>query len=179
LLPSLQKRWRSLLLRGVIAVLVGIYALVDPQGLWVALAVLFAFFAICDGMLRVVVGWNETPRAWLWVAWGAFEVAMGLAAALWPGIALRTLVVLMGIWAVIRGLMEIQLAVQLRREVRGEGWLLFSGLGSVLLGLLLFLQPVLGLVAAGWLFGGYACSRACSASCSPSRSAASHARSAN
>ncbi len=133
-----------------------LFALLDPQGLWVVLAVLFAFFAICDGLLHVVVGWRESPRGWWWVAFGVFELAMGLWVALQPGIALRTFMVLLGIWAVIRGLLEIQLGLVLRRRVPGEYWLIFSGLASVVLGVLLFVQPALGLVAAAWLFGGYA-----------------------
>jgi uncharacterized membrane protein HdeD (DUF308 family) len=155
-IPSLQQSWRTLMARAVIAILVGLFALLDPHGLWLVLAVLFAYFAICDGLLHVVVGWRETPRAWFWVALGVFELGMGLWIAFRPGIALSTFMVFLGVWAVIRGLLEIQLGLILRRTVPGEFWLIFSGLASVVLGVLLFLQPTLGLVATSWLFGGYA-----------------------
>lgn len=155
-IPSLQQSWRTLMARAGMAILVGLFALLDPHGLWVVLAVLFAFFAICDGLLHIAVGWRETPRAWLWVVFGVFELAMGLWVAFQPGIALRTFMLLLGVWAVIRGLMEIQLGLVLRRRVPGEFWLIFSGLASVGLGVLLFVQPTLGLVATAWLFGGYA-----------------------
>ena len=155
-IPSLKQSWRTLMARAVIAILVGLFALLDPHGLWVVLAVLFAFFAICDGLLHVAMGWRESPRAWSWVALGAFELAMGLWVAFQPGLALRTFMLLLGVWAVVRGLLEIQLGLVLRRRVPGEFWLIFSGLASVVLGVLLFLQPALGLVATSWLFGGYA-----------------------
>ncbi|MBN0631776.1 DUF308 domain-containing protein, partial [Pseudomonas aeruginosa] len=65
-----------------------------------------------------------------------------------------------GFWAIFTGVLEISAAVRLRQEIKGEIWLAFSGLLSIVLGAIVlwifFTRPVESFMAAGWLLGFYA-----------------------
>ena len=63
-------------------------------------------------------------------------------------------VLLIGIWAVITGVLEIFAAVRLHRA-HGEWLLGLNGALSVLFGLLLFALPAMGELTLIWLIGGY------------------------
>jgi uncharacterized membrane protein HdeD (DUF308 family) len=52
-------------------------------------------------------------RGWT-VVLGLLSIAAGIVVLVWPGISLVTLAVVLGIWLVILGVMEIVLAFQLR-----------------------------------------------------------------
>ena len=59
-------------------------------------------------------------------------------------------------WAVVTGILEIIVAIVLRRELRGEWMLALTGVLSVALGVVLALQPTAGAIAVVWIIGAYA-----------------------
>jgi uncharacterized membrane protein HdeD (DUF308 family) len=87
---------------------------------------------------------------------GVVGIAAGLVAFAWPGVTAVVLLVVVAVWALWTGVLEIMAGVRIRREVRDE-WLLYvSGGASVLFGLLLLISPDTGAVALVWLIGIYA-----------------------
>ncbi|TMI79331.1 MAG: hypothetical protein E6H04_10730 [Bacillati bacterium ANGP1] len=52
-LGLLARNWRSFVLRGVIAILIGVVALVQPAMTLVALVLLIGFWALIDGVLAL------------------------------------------------------------------------------------------------------------------------------
>jgi uncharacterized membrane protein HdeD (DUF308 family) len=52
--------------------------------------------------------------------------------------------------------LEIVGALQLRKEVEGEWWLILSGALSVAFGVLLFARPGVGILALVWWIAGFA-----------------------
>jgi len=74
----------------------------------------------------------------------------------WPDIAAITLVLLIGAWAVLTGVLEIIVAIRLRRDWANEIWLLLSGLLSIIFGVLIFRFPGTGALAIAWIIGIYA-----------------------
>jgi uncharacterized membrane protein HdeD (DUF308 family) len=66
------------------------------------------------------------------------------------------LATLVGVWAVITGVLELVAAWQLRRHIRGEWLLALTGIASVFFGIMVAIAPLAGaLVLAIWL-GAYA-----------------------
>jgi uncharacterized membrane protein HdeD (DUF308 family) len=61
---------------------------------------------------------------------------------------------------VFSGVLEIAAAIRLRKEIKGEVWLILSGLISVVLGIIvtwmLLTRPLESFLALGWLLGFYA-----------------------
>ena len=53
------------------------------------------------------------------------------------------------------GVLEIVLAIRLRKEVKGEWFVALTGVVSIALGIALVLLPLAGLLAWVWLIGAY------------------------
>ena len=159
LLQELSQHWRLLLLRGIAAVVFGVLAFVWPGLTLLTLVILYGVFAIIDGVLALVAAFGRTarevPRWWL-VLTGIVDIAAGLIAMFWPGITAFVLIIFIGAWAIVRGIMEIIAAIQLRKEIEGEWLLILAGVLSVLFGLGVLIYPGAGALALAWLIAIYA-----------------------
>jgi uncharacterized membrane protein HdeD (DUF308 family) len=159
LLRTLADNWWLVMLRGVVAILFGVSAFIWPGLTLAALVLLYGVYAVADGIFTLIAAFMErdrnTPTWWL-VGVGLLSVAAGLIALFWPGITAGVLVVLIGLWALVHGVLEIVGAIQLRKEITDEWMLLAAGLISVIFGLLLLLSPGVGALAIVWSIGAYA-----------------------
>ena len=159
LLRELSKHWWLLLLRGIAAIAFGVLAFIWPGLTLLTLVILYGVFAIIDGVLALAAVFGRTgpdvPKWWL-VLTGILGIGAGLIALFWPGITALVLIIFIGAWAIVRGIMEIIAAIQLRKEIEGEWLLILAGVLSVLFGLGVLLYPGAGAVALAWLIGIYA-----------------------
>ena len=87
---------------------------------------------------------------------GIAGIAIGVISIFWPGITTFALLYFIAAWAIITGIFEIMAAVELRREISNEWFLIISGALSVAFGLLLVAFPGQGALAVIWLIGAYA-----------------------
>jgi len=148
----------ALALRGGLAVLFGLVAFVMP-GLTVALLIaLFGAYALIDGVLALVAGvkaaeHHERFGSLLWR--GILGIAAGVVAFVFPGPTAVVLAVIVGVWAILTGVLEIVAAIRLHRA-HGEWLLILNGALSVLFGLVLVIAPGLGILTLVWIIGGYA-----------------------
>jgi uncharacterized membrane protein HdeD (DUF308 family) len=62
----------------------------------------------------------------------------------------------MAVWAIATGLIEIVTAIRLRREIEGEWLVIFSGLVSVLFGVVLLARPRESVIALLWVIATFA-----------------------
>ena len=159
LLHELSKHWWLLLLRGIAAIVFGVLAFIWPGLTLLTLVILYGAFAIVDGVLALAAVFGRTgrdvPKWWL-VLTGVIDIGAGLIALFWPGITALVLIIFIGAWAIVRGVMEIIAAIQLRKEIEGEWLLILAGVLSVLFGLGVLIYPGAGAVALAWLIGIYA-----------------------
>src|SRR6266446_710960 len=99
---------------------------------------------------------------WVLVIRGICGVIFGVIALAYPGLALATLVLLFGAWVLIDGIFrivgaaEIAFAIKLRKEMKGEWFLILMGLASIIFAVLLLWNPGPGALALLWLIGSYA-----------------------
>jgi uncharacterized membrane protein HdeD (DUF308 family) len=159
LLHELTKRWWLLLLRGIAAIAFGILAFIWPGVTLLTLVILYGAFALIDGILALAAafaGRGETVPRWWLVLTGLLGIAVGLLTFFWPGITALVLILFIGVWAVVRGIMEIVAAIQLRREIEGEWFLILLGVLSVLFGLGVLVFPGAGALALIWVIAVYA-----------------------
>ena len=158
-LNTLAANWRALALRGFVALLFGLVVLFWPGLVFAVLAVLFGIYAVVDGAITFVPALRSSDRGarrWLPLGEGAVSIIAGLIALLWPGLGIDGLVYVIVGWALATGILKILTATLLRAEVE-NGWLLAgSGALSVLFGVLLaalagsevpFLAPLIGAFA--------------------------------
>jgi uncharacterized membrane protein HdeD (DUF308 family) len=151
--------WWALGIRGVVAVLFGLAALLRPDIALGALILLFGAYALVDGAFAIVGVFSGTrsgtPR-WVLLVEGLAGVLAGLLAFILPGMTALALLYLVAAWSVVTGVFEVAAAIRLRREIRGEWALAAGGLVSVLFGVVLALLPAVGILSLVWLVGVYA-----------------------
>jgi uncharacterized membrane protein HdeD (DUF308 family) len=152
--------WWLVLVRGVLAVLFGLFALFSPGSALLALVYVFGAYAVLDGITAVVAGLRHRrdEAHWVWhVVEGVISIVAGVIAFAWPGVTALVILYLVAFWSVFTGVSEIMEAVAMRR--RGApmwGWVLAAGVLGVLLGIVLVLAPGAGLLTLLWLLGFYA-----------------------
>jgi uncharacterized membrane protein HdeD (DUF308 family) len=158
-LAQLARNWWTFVLRGVVAILFGILAFMRPGITLEALVLLFAFWALFDGVFALIssIGAAEAREPW-WplVLIGLLGIAAGVLALRWPGITALALLFIIAYWSIFRGILEIVAAVRLRDLIPGEWRLVIGGLASVVFGALLLIYPGAGILAVIWLIGIYA-----------------------
>jgi uncharacterized membrane protein HdeD (DUF308 family) len=155
----LSRFWHLLLLRGVVAVLFGLTLFVWPNLSLASLVLLFAAFMLVDGFSNVVTavrGRHEYENWWVLLLGGITGAGLGILTFWKPQITALALLFYIAVWAIATGLLEIVAAIQLRKEIAGEGWLLLGGLASIAFGMLLMARPDAGALAVLWLIASYA-----------------------
>ena len=155
----LARHWWAVGLRGLVAIIFGILALVVPG---ITLIVLIAFFGadvLIDGVIAIylAIRGRENNRNWGWLlVEGIAGVLIGIITFRWPGVTTFVLLAFIAAWAIITGVMEIFEAIELRRVINNEWLLILSGAVSVLFGVLLLFFPGSGALALVWLIGLFA-----------------------
>jgi uncharacterized membrane protein HdeD (DUF308 family) len=105
-----------LALLGVLSLIVGLYAVRHVLLTIVALGLLLGIFWVANGVIELFTAIshrNMPGRGWRLVM-GTLSVLAGVVLLAIPGISLITLVVLLSIWLIVFGMMEISLALRIR-----------------------------------------------------------------
>jgi len=146
----LFRSWRSLLVRGLVAIAFGVLSLIWPHLSLAVLVLLVDAFLFADGVLNLwaaLRGRREESRWWLLLLDSLLGVGIGVVTFFWPNITALALLYLIAAWAVLTGILEIVAAVHLRKAIEGEWLLGLSGALSVIFGLGIALFPGAGAVA--------------------------------
>jgi uncharacterized membrane protein HdeD (DUF308 family) len=154
---SLSRNWWAFVLRGIVAIALGVLAFASPGATLVALIAVFAAFAIFDGILAIAAGISVDggPR-WMFVLGGILGIVIGVLTINRPDITAVALVLLIGVWAIATGVAEAVAAYSFREVLENEWLLAISGIVSVAFGALLIFAPGDGVLALLWLIGFYA-----------------------
>jgi uncharacterized membrane protein HdeD (DUF308 family) len=155
----LARAWWVLVLRGVLGIIFGILALLAPVATFQAVIQVVGAFALVDGVFNVIgaVRGRTGNSRWVWdLLGGVISILFGVLALFDPLAMGAALVLLVGAWAIVGGVVQIVSAILLRREIENEVWLLVGGILSIVFGVLVFLFPVIMTLAAIWVFGIYA-----------------------
>jgi uncharacterized membrane protein HdeD (DUF308 family) len=150
--------WWVFLLRGVFALVLGILALVWPGVTFTTMVIFLGAYLLIDGLFAIVgaIGARKTNENWgLFLLTGLLGVLLGILTLMNPFATGVTLIYLVAIWALLAGLLEIILAIRLRKVITGEGWYILGGLLTVVFGILLIANPIAGAITLTWIFGFY------------------------
>jgi uncharacterized membrane protein HdeD (DUF308 family) len=154
----LAQNWWAIALRGVVAILFGIIALLMPGVTIGALILWFGAFMVVDGIFAIVAGVRAAAHHQRWGALifeGIVDLIAGAIAFLAPLATLLALVYLNAAWAIVSGALMLAAAFRLRRT-HGKWWMGLGGLFSVVWGILLFIAPITGAVVMTIWLGAYA-----------------------
>jgi uncharacterized membrane protein HdeD (DUF308 family) len=154
----LAQNWWAVALRGVFAIIFGLIALFIPGATILSLVLIFAAYMLVDGIFGIVAAVRAASRHERWgllVLEGIADIVVGVIAFLWPGLTVLAFVALLAAWSIVTGVLMTVAAFKLNREY-GRGWLIFSGIVSVLFGIALIIAPLLGAIVLTWWLGIYA-----------------------
>lgn len=158
LMILLAGNWWALALRGLLAVLFGITALVMPGLTLAVLVLLYGGYAFVDGTFAVVAasaGRTYGSPWWAMLIRGLLGIAVGIMTFAWPGITELALLYIIAAWAVVTGGFEIAAAIRLRKEIQGEWLMVLSGAYLSCSDWPRWSTPAQALAIA-WLLGSYA-----------------------
>ena len=153
------RNWWALLVRGILGIVVGIFAMLLPAVFFTVLVLCFGAWALVDGVMNIVTALRDARGErgwWMLLVSGLAGVLAGIAAFVAPAATALILLYVMAGWAVLTGVLEISAAVRLRREITGEWLLALSGGLSIAFGVLVMLAPVAGALAVVLVIGAYA-----------------------
>ncbi len=159
MVEALARNWWALLIRGIAAVIFGILALVWPGAAWVAIGILFGAYAFVDGVFAIVAAVRAAEsheRWWPFVIEGAIGLIIAAITFYDVGITILALYFTIAVWALLTGILEIVAAIQLRKSLANEAWLILGGVLSILFAVLMWWRPIAGAVAIVWIIGIYA-----------------------
>lgn len=156
--PASPPAW-MLMMRGTIAIVFGVLAVLWPDLTLLVLVGLFAAYALLVGVVSIATALrirHSERKWWLPLLLGVISVAAGVYAVLAPSVTALVLVLLMAANAILTGVLDIAMAVRLRRVLRGHWLLLLGGALSILFGGLVVAAPGAGALAMVWLISFYA-----------------------
>jgi uncharacterized membrane protein HdeD (DUF308 family) len=153
----------ALLISGISSLVFGIITLAVPTIPLLFLVELFSGYIIIKGF-TISIGALQTKkeeRHWLFLlGYGIQNIIVGIITLVFPVPTLFILGFIVSINLLICGILQIMIAYHLRKEVKGIGWLVFSGIVAITAGAYIYIIPrisapiILDLIAiAGLLLG--------------------------
>ncbi|HEY0291931.1 MAG TPA: DUF308 domain-containing protein [Hansschlegelia sp.] len=159
-LPYAQ-RWRTVAIRGALAVAFGLVALFAPGPTLLSFVLLFAIYAVADGVAELYLAARGAGDGIGWRRWaplvlgGVASLAAAAVALLWPDITVLVFILLMAFWSFVSGVMMVAAAVFFG-AAPGRLWLALAGVASIVFGAALAIAPLVGALVLTWWLGAYA-----------------------
>jgi uncharacterized membrane protein HdeD (DUF308 family) len=155
----LARNWWMWLVRGIVAVIFGILAWVWPGATIVVLGALFGAYALVDGIFALVAAIRAAEshqRWWPFLLEGIVGILIAAITFYDIRITLTALYFTIAAWAFLTGVLELVAAVQLRKHIANEFWLIVGGIASIAFSILMIYFPIAGALAIVWLIAAYA-----------------------
>jgi uncharacterized membrane protein HdeD (DUF308 family) len=153
------RNWWAWLIRGIVAIVFGVLAFMWPGATIVAIGILFGAYALVDGVFAIIatIRAAETHQRWWPLLLEGIVGILIAAITFWDiRVTLFALYLTIAAWAFLTGILEIIAAVQLRKAIANEFWLILGGVASIVFGILMLRYPGAGALAIAWLIGAYA-----------------------
>ncbi len=158
MIARLSSHWWLFLVRGILALALGILLPLFPGAAIFTLALLFGAYAFVDGIVAIAaaVRMNHAEHNWGWLlVEGVLGVLVGVITFFYPGITVLWLIYLFAAWAILTGIAAIVTAVRLRAVV--NEWLtIVLGALSLIAGIVILFEPAVGALAIVWTISVYA-----------------------
>ena len=159
MVAGIGRHWGWVLAFGIITLAVGVIVLAWPSETLVVVAVLFGIQLIVMGIFRFVAAFAAGDVGGgtrvLYALLGVLSLIIGLYAVRHVLITLLALALLLGIFWIVSGAVELFTALS-HRGMEGRGWGIASGILGILAGIVVLVYPapsllVLALVLGIWL----------------------------
>jgi uncharacterized membrane protein HdeD (DUF308 family) len=138
-LRALRGKWGWIVALGVVFLIAGVIALGSVVAATASAVIIVGIMMIMGGAAEIIAAFNV--KSWgkfaFWLLLGVLYVAAGIIAILNPFAAATILTLLLGAALVVGGVLRIFLAFQMKEAGKPWGWVVFSGIITVLLGIMI------------------------------------------
>ena len=154
---GMRRIWPVLVARGSLMAVFGILTLAWPALTAVVLISLFGAYAVIDGVMTIGYG-IASRRAGRggrgWLLQGGIAIVFGLIALFWPTATGSVVLMVLGFWALLIGIVVAVIGLQLRRSgPRMWLWPFLLGALGIILGLVLIIEPAEAMVGLAAVLG--------------------------
>jgi uncharacterized membrane protein HdeD (DUF308 family) len=155
MMAAIADNWGWFLALGIVLIVLGLLAIVSPLSMTFAAEQFFGWLILFGGLIQAVVSWRA--KSWggfvVELLIGLFYVLGGIALVSNPLTGIFTLTLVLIVLFIADGIFQTALAIRLR-PTPGWGWMLASGVASLLVGMMIWAQlPSSALWAIGLLVG--------------------------
>jgi uncharacterized membrane protein HdeD (DUF308 family) len=139
-----KKNWWFLAVNGMIAILFGLLLLLFSQESIKALVIYFGIALMAGGVILLITAVHnikQNKKAGMILFESIICIAIGLIMVLFPQDSLSFFLILIGVWAIIVGVVQLATLINIKEKMASKNLLLFNGLLTIALGVFLFFDP--------------------------------------
>jgi len=124
---------------GIVLILLGVGAIIFPLLTTIAVKIMIGWLFLIGGIVQIVHAFSTQKWSsfFLNLLVGALYVFAGGWLAFFPFTGIITLTIFLAAMFIVQGILEIGMGFRMRPQ-SGWGWMLFSGIIALLLGILIF-----------------------------------------
>ena len=138
------KNWWFLAVNGIIAILFGLLLLLFTKEVIQTIVFSFGVVILAAGLIlffTAVYQIKKEKGVGMLLFQSILSVAIGIIIMLFTKDSLRFFLILIGVWAVIVGIMQLVVLINVKRNLSNKNIFLFNGLLTIVMGVILFLDP--------------------------------------
>ena len=140
-----ENSWSAFAINGALALLFGILALAVPTATILVFAKYFGLLVLIAGIVFLILALNNRrgnrPFTTLLIE-AIAGIVIGLVILFYTQESLTLFVILIGLWAIIMGVMQLVFAFQVKNNKPDRNVLIFNGIFTLILGVLVFSNPL-------------------------------------
>ncbi|MDP4282352.1 MAG: DUF308 domain-containing protein [Bacteroidota bacterium] len=156
------KNWWFLALNGLIAILLGILLMSFSQEVIEKIVWIFGLGVLIIGIILVIAAIYRLKKEKgiaLLMLQSVASIVIGLCIIIFTKDSLRIFMILAGVWAVMIGISQLVILVNVRKDLSHKNVILFNGLFTIVLGVIFIFNPYAVFSAVIWvvrILGGLA-----------------------
>jgi uncharacterized membrane protein HdeD (DUF308 family) len=142
----------AIMIKAVIIAVLGICVLIWPATAFSVLLFAVAALLILDGIVGLVSVFRTSERG-AFLGQSILSIVIGGILLLWPAATSRTLMLVLGAWALLHGLMLLWSLRELPKDDSYRSTQMTVGIVLAVIGGILLLWPGAGIVTLSWVLG--------------------------
>jgi uncharacterized membrane protein HdeD (DUF308 family) len=152
-----RNSWWVEILKGMIALIIGIICLANPSKALAAIAVYLGILAMLAGLVIVANSLIRKGSNWkFWVSQGIINIIIGIFLISYPKVAINVIIVFISLWIIAISIVQLFTYANLKKTGYNSQLLLFTAILSLLIGILLVFNPFEGAKIVAIILGIYA-----------------------
>lgn len=156
---KLFKNWWLLTVKGLLAIIFGIFAISMPGTTLVTLMIYFGIVILIGGILLIMgsVSHKKNNKKWQnWMFEGALDIIIGLVIIFFPKFSIDVFIIILAIWAITVGFSQLFNAMNTHQGTKSKWLMLLNALIVIIFAIVLFINPFEGAVVVTYLVGIFA-----------------------